>query len=238
MVALSPSQNSSNTTQSMHIPYNSYEGDDGEVYQPDQTFNKPRGQHLKQEKTVEKRRRFVRELLEIMTLTLLMFLVLRFAVQNFRIDGPSMEPTLHNHEYILVDKAAYLFQAPERGDVIVFEYPFNPQLDYVKRIIAIPGDTVSVVGQRVAVDGVTLNEPYINKNDPSNPFPPINKRIVGPNEYFVMGDNRGDSSDSREWGFVPSQNIIGKAAFVYWPFSENNFGLLPNVIPVFAHIHQ
>ena len=222
----------------MHIPYNSYEGDDGEVYQPDQTFNKPRGQHLKQEKTVEKRRRFVRELLEIMTLTLLMFLVLRFAVQNFRIDGPSMEPTLHNQEYILVDKAAYLFQAPERGDVIVFEYPLNPQLDYVKRIIAVPGDIVSVAGQRVTVDGVTLNEPYVNKNDPSNPFPPINKRIVGPNEYFVMGDNRGDSSDSREWGFVPSQNIIGKAAFVYWPFSENNFGLLPNVIPVFAHIHQ
>ena len=193
---------------------------------------------MKQEKTVEKRRRFVRELLEIMTLTLLMFLVLRFAVQNFRVDGPSMEPTLHNQEYIFVDKAAYLFQAPGRGDVIVFEYPLNPQLDYVKRIIAIPGDIVSVVGQRVTVDGVTLNEPYVNKNDLSNPFLPINKRIVGPNEYFVMGDNRGDSSDSRQWGFVPRQNIIGKADFVYWPFSEDNFGLLPNVIPVFAHVHQ
>lgn len=193
---------------------------------------------MKQEKTAEKRSRFVREILEILTLTLLMFLILRFAVQNFRIDGPSMEPSLHNQEYILVDKAAYLFHGPERGDVIVFEYPLDPQLDYVKRIIAIPGDIISVVGTRVTVDGITLNETYVNKDDPGNPFPPINKRIVGPNEYFVMGDNRGDSSDSREWGFVPRQNIIGKAAFVYWPFSENNFGLLSNASPVFAHVHQ
>jgi signal peptidase I len=111
-------------------------------------------------------------------------------------------------------------------------------LDYVKRIIAIPGDIISVVGQKVTVDGVTLNEPYVNKNDPYNPFSPIYNRIVGPNEYFVMGDNRGDSSDSRQWGFVPHQNIIGKAAFVYWPYSENNFGLLPNASPVFAHVHQ
>lgn len=193
---------------------------------------------MKQETTPQKRRRYVRELLEILTLTLLMFLVLRFAVQNFRIDGPSMESTLHNQEYILVDKAAYFFHAPERGDVIVFEYPLNPQVDYVKRIIAIPGDIISIVGERVTVDGVTLNEPYVNKNDPYNPFPPIVKRIVGPNEYFVMGDNRGDSSDSREWGFVPRQNIIGKAAFVYWPVGDNNFGLLPNADPVFAHVHQ
>jgi signal peptidase I len=209
-----------------------------EVYLPDQPFNKPRGQHLKAEKTVEKRRRFVREILEILTLTLLMFLILRFAVQNFRIDGPSMEPSLHNEEYILVDKAAYLFHEPERGDVIVFEYPLDPQLDYVKRVIAIPGDIISVVGTQVTVDGITLNEPYVNKNDPGNPFPPINNRIVGPNEYFVMGDNRGDSSDSRQWGFVPRQNIIGKAAFIYWPFGENNFGLLPNISPVFAQVHQ
>jgi signal peptidase I len=193
---------------------------------------------LEQETTRQNRRRFVRELLEILTLTLLMFLVLRFAVQNFRIDGPSMEPTLHNQEYILVDKAAYFFHAPERGDIIVFEYPLNPQVDYVKRIIAIPGDIISVVGQRVTVDGVTLKEPYINKSDPYNPFPPIVNRIVGPNEYFVMGDNRGNSSDSREWGFVPRQNIIGKADFIYWPFGENNYGLLPNASPVFAKVHQ
>jgi len=193
---------------------------------------------LKRETTRQNRHRFVRELLEILTLTLLMFLVLRFAVQNFRIDGPSMEPTLHNQEYILVDKAAYFFHAPERGDIIVFEYPLNPQVDYIKRIIAIPGDIISVVGQRVTVDGVTLNEPYINKSDPFNPFSPIVNRIVGPNEYFVMGDNRGNSSDSREWGFVPRQNIIGKADFIYWPFGVSNYGLLPNASPVFAKVHQ
>lgn len=192
---------------------------------------------MSQGSKIEKRYRFVREILETITLTLLLFLVLHFAVQNFRVDGQSMEPTLHDQEYILVDKAAYLFHTPERGDVIVFEYPLNPQVDYVKRIIAVPGDIISVVGEKVTVDGVTLSEPYINKNDPFNPFQPTRSLIVGPNEYFVMGDNRGNSSDSRQWGFVPRQNIIGEAMFVYWPFNENNFGLLPNTSSVFAHVH-
>ncbi len=193
---------------------------------------------MSQGKDIEKRYRLVREILETITLTLLMFLVIRFAVQNYRVDGQSMEPTLHDQEYIIVDKAAYVFHVPERGDVIVFEYPKNPQVDYVKRIIAIPGDIISVVGQKVTVDGVTLNEPYINKDDPFNPFPPITNRLVEPDDYFVMGDNRGNSSDSREWGLVPRQNIIGKAAFVYWPLNENNFGLLSNYASVFASVHQ
>jgi len=191
-----------------------------------------------QGKAFERRYRLTREIIETIALTLLMFLVIRFAVQNFRVDGMSMEPTLHNGEYILVDKAAYLFHAPSRGDVIVFEYPLDTSVDYVKRIIAIPGDTISVVGQKVTVDGVTLSESYVNASDPFNPFPPIVNRKVGSNEYFVMGDNRGNSSDSRQWGFVPLQNIIGQASFVYWPFNEGNFGLLANVTSVFAAIHS
>ena len=186
----------------------------------------------------EKRYRLVREVIETIVVTVLMFLVIRFAVQNFNIEGTSMEPSLHDQEYILVDKAAYLFHPPERGDVIVFEYPRDTQIDYIKRIIAIPGDTISVVDQTVTVDGVTLNEPYINKNDLFNPFPPFRNLIVGSGDYFVMGDNRGNSSDSREWGFVPHQNIIGKAALTYWPFGENNFGLLPDFGSVFARVHQ
>jgi signal peptidase I len=192
---------------------------------------------LSQEPNVKKRSNVGREIVETIFLTLLIFLVLRFAVQNYRVDGQSMEPSLHDQEYILVDKAAYLFHPPERGDVIVFEYPLDPQVDYVKRIIAIPGDTITIVGETVKVDGVTLNEPYINKDDLFNPFGPIENRVVEPGEYFVMGDNRGNSSDSREWGFVPRQNIIGKAALTYWPLGENNFGLLPNVSSVFAQVH-
>ncbi|GAC1568015.1 MAG: signal peptidase I [Ktedonobacteraceae bacterium] len=186
----------------------------------------------------EQRHRLLREIIETITLTLLMFLVIRFAVQNFRVDGMSMEPTLHKQEYIIVDKAAYLFHPPSRGDVIVFEYPLNLQVDYVKRIIAIPGDIISIVGEKVTIDGVTLSEPYVNPADPFNPYPPIINRIVGPNDYFVMGDNRGNSSDSRQWGFVPLQNIIGKAIFIYWPFNKGNFGLLGDYSSVFAAVHQ
>jgi signal peptidase I len=193
---------------------------------------------LTQEQDIKKRPHAVREIVETVVLTLLIFLVLHFAIQNYRVDGQSMEPALHDQEYILVDKAAYLFHPPERGDVIVFHYPLNPQVDYIKRIIAIPGDIISVVGQKVTVDGVTLNEPYINKDDLFNPFGPITNLIVAPGDYFVMGDNRGNSSDSREWRFVPRQNIIGKAALAYWPFGEDNLGLLPDFSSVFARVHQ
>lgn len=192
---------------------------------------------MSQRKSFESRYRLLREIIETIALTILMFLIIRFAVQNFRVDGMSMEPTLHNGEYILVNKAAYIFHPPQRGDVIVFEYPGDPRVDYIKRIIAIPGDTISVVGTQVTVDDVTLNEPYINPNDISNPFRPVHE-VVGPNEYFVMGDNRGNSSDSRQWGFVPQQNIIGEATFVYYPFNEGNFGLLGNFSSVFAAVHQ
>ena len=192
---------------------------------------------MSQKKGFERRYRVLREIIETITLTLLMFLIIRFAVQNFHVDGMSMEPTLHNSEYILVNKAAYVFHAPHRGDVIVFEYPLDTSVDYVKRIIAIPGDIISVVGEKVTVDGVTLREPYINSSDPFNPFAPIYNRTIPPNSYFVMGDNRGNSSDSRQWGLVPRQNIIGQATFVYWPFDGGNFGLLPDASSVFASLH-
>lgn len=193
---------------------------------------------MSQKKGFERRYRTLREIIETIALTLLMFLIIRFAVQNFRVDGMSMEPTLHNQEYILVNKAAYVFHAPQRGDVIVFEYPPDPQVDYVKRIIAIPGDVISIVGEKVVVDGVTLSEPYVNPSDPFNPFGSIFNRTLPPGNYFVMGDNRGNSSDSRQWGFVPRQNIIGQATFVYWPLGVDNYGLLPDAASVFSKVHQ
>lgn len=193
---------------------------------------------MKPDNNLERNYRLVREILETITLTLLMFLVIRFAVQNYHVDGQSMEPSLHDQENILVDKVAYLFHSPQRGDIIVFAYPKDTRLDYVKRIIAVPGDIISVEKTKITVDGVTLDEPYVNQNDNFNPFPDFSNRIVPPNDYFVMGDNRGNSSDSRDWGFVPRQNIIGKADIVYWPFGEDNFGLLPNESRVFAKVHQ
>lgn len=181
-------------------------------------------------------RLWIRQILETLTLILLMLLLIRVTLQNFHIDGHSMEPTLHDQEYILVNKAAYLFQAPARGDIIVFQYPRDPRENYIKRIIATPGDRISINRNVVSVDGTVLHERYVNKDDPYNPYPTINQRIVGPGQYFVMGDNRGNSSDSREWGMVPQQNIIGKAIVIYWPFNVDNLGLLPNMSDVFAHV--
>src|SRR5947209_2173349 len=189
----------------------------------------------------EKRYRLVREVIETIVLTVLMFLVIRFAVQNFNIEGRSMEPSLHDQELILVDKWTYLFRLPARGDVIVFIAPPQPSQDYIKRVIALPGDVITIQNTTVIVDGVTLKETYVDPNNNHGNIvesKPVSKMVVPPNDYFVLGDNRDGSSDSRTWGFVPKQNIIGRAALVYWPLQQDNDGFLPNVSAVYAHIHQ
>ena len=188
----------------------------------------------------EKRFRLVREVIETIVLTVLMFLVIRFAVQNFNVEGTSMEPSLHNGELILVDKWTYLFHPPQRGDVIVFVAPPEPTLDYVKRIIGVPGDRITINNTTVIVDGVTLNESYVAQINQGNIFnyKPIQNMLVPSNMYFVLGDDRIRSDDSRDWGFVPRKNILRRAALVYWPLQQDNDGFLPNVASVFANIHQ
>jgi signal peptidase I len=187
----------------------------------------------------EKRYRLVREIIETIVLTLLMFLIIRFAIQNFNVDGTSMEPNLHNRELILVDKWTYMFRTPDRGDVIVFVAPPHTELDYVKRVIGLPGDVVTIRNTVVIVDGVTLVEPYVDPRNQGNMFAykNITNYVVPANTYFVLGDNRAVSSDSRDWGIVPKANIIGRAAFVYWPLSQDNNGFLKNYAFVFASVH-
>ncbi|MGH2484541.1 MAG: signal peptidase I [Ktedonobacterales bacterium] len=162
--------------------------------------------------------RLLREVLEVAVITLLLFVVVRAVVQNYRVEGPSMMPTLQNHQYILVDKLTYFFGSPHRGDVIVFEYPKDTSEDFVKRIVGVPGDTVQVANNgQVSVNGVAINEPYVN--DLGNPYGATTVTL-NPNQYFVLGDNRGDSSDSRAWGPVPRNDIIGRAELVYWPLND------------------
>ena len=179
----------------------------------------------------EKRTYLIREVIEIIALTLIVFLVIRFAAQSFRVDGESMNPGLHSDEFVLVDKVAYLFQAPQRGDVIVFHYPLDTHLDFIKRIIGLPGDTIMVTGSSVIVDGRTLHEPYVSL--------PYNlgsdKWKLGPSQFFVMGDNRPNSLDSRTWGPLDRSYIIGKAVVVYWPL--NDWELVNTFPSVFAAIH-
>src|SRR5215469_14466274 len=110
----------------------------------------------------EKSTHLIRELIETVALTVIIFLVIRFAAQSFRVDGASMEPGLHTDEFVLVDKVSYLFQSPKRGDVIVFHYPLDTSKDFIKRIIGLPGDTIRITSTSVIVDGQALHEPYIS----------------------------------------------------------------------------
>jgi signal peptidase I len=176
--------------------------------------------------------RLLREVLEVAIMTMLLFILVHLVVQNYYVNGPSMRPTLHTSEYILVDKAQYLFSHPQRGDVIVFEFPLDTSVDYVKRVIGVPGDTVAVGEDgQVSVNGVAIKEPYVKDLD--NPYEP-NTWVLKANQYFVLGDNRGDSSDSRDWGPVPAQDIIGKAILVYWPFNDAH--VLENWSSVFTKV--
>ncbi len=161
--------------------------------------------------------RLLLDALEVAIITMLLFLLARVFVQNYQVDGPSMTPTLLNSQYIIVNKADYYLHAPQRGDVVVFRYPRNTTIDFVKRIIGVPGDTVTISANGVvAVNGVTISEPYTN--DLLNYYGSEHWTLAS-GQYFVMGDNRGDSSDSRDLGPVPRSDIIGKADFVYWPLS-------------------
>jgi signal peptidase I len=179
----------------------------------------------------KKQARLIREIIETIAFTLLILLVIRFAVQSFRVDGESMQPGLHTDEFVLVNKMAYLFQEPARGDVIVFQYPLDTSQDFIKRVIGIPGDTITTTSNAVIVDGQTLHEPYISMpfNNESNTWK------LGPGQFFVMGDNRDNSFDSRTWGLLDKSYIIGKAIAVYWPL--NNWEWINTFPSAFASIH-
>ncbi|MBI3914723.1 MAG: signal peptidase I [Chloroflexi bacterium] len=158
-------------------------------------------------------RRAVREAIETIALTLVAFFLIRLAIQNFRIEGASMEPNFHDGQFLIVNKLVYQWGKPERGDVLVFIFPNEPSRDFIKRVIGVPGDRVLVAHGRVQVNGEWLEEPY-QPNLGSYSFEPA---VVGDGELFVLGDNRNYSSDSHTWGMLPRQNVIGKAWLSYWP---------------------
>ncbi len=132
-----------------------------------------------------------------------------------------MEPSLHDGEFVVVNRLAYRWTAPQRGDIIVFYYPKDPSRRFIKRIIGLPGDAVSVRQGEVVVNGSPLDEPYILS-------PPRYQGTwqVGPDELFVLGDNRNNSLDSERWGMLPMSEVIGKATLVYWPLTE--LGVIPH----------
>ncbi len=162
---------------------------------------------------------FARELIETVVLTAVVFFIVTFTARPYRVEGVSMEPSLRSGELVVVSQIAYDFGAqPQRGDVIVLHPPSDPSTVYVKRIIGIPGDQLFITPNAVYVNGHKLNEPYIQLLDPNSAEnQPLGKIILKSGQYFVMGDNRQNSTDSRVFGYVPRQNIIGKAEFIFWP---------------------
>lgn len=164
----------------------------------------------------------LREIVETVVLSLVIFLLIRQVVQNYRIESHSMEPNFYEGQFILVNKLAYKLGTPERGDVIVFHNPANPEEDYIKRVIALPGDTLQIRDQTVYINGEPLEEPYPqNPITPGTVFGPV---VIEPDHLFVMGDNRPNSQDSRRFGQLPEDLIVGRAWIRVWPFSE--FGLV------------
>ena len=133
-----------------------------------------------------------------------------------------MMPRLSNHERIFINKFVYRFEPIRRGDIVVFWYPLDPTKSYIKRVVGLPGEAVSIQDGRVSVNGRSLQEPYIPPEYLDHQSIPVT--IVEPNHYFVLGDHRESSNDSRVWGAVERKYIYGKAVFVYWPFRE--FGSL------------
>ncbi|MCS7259296.1 MAG: signal peptidase I [Anaerolineae bacterium] len=170
-------------------------------------------------------RRVVGEILETIVLTLVIFFVIQTLIRNFRVVGTSMEPNLHNGQYLIIDKISYRFSDPQVGDVVVFEPPNRPGEDYVKRIIGLPGQLVEIRHGQVFIDNKPLEEPYGVRRGSYSMEP----RLVGPDEYFVLGDNRDSSSDSHMWGMLPRANIVGRAWISYWP--PSSWGLITRDAP-------
>lgn len=170
---------------------------------------------------------FLKELLSYALLAFVIVVPVRMWVaQPFVVNGSSMDDTFHDGEYLVVDEISYRFKEPERGDVLIFKYPENPSKYFIKRLIGLPGETVTVKGGTVTVansehpSGFALVEPYVH----SKTFGDVTVTL-GEDEYFVMGDNRMVSSDSRVWGALPKEDIVGRPVARLMPLSK--LGLFP-----------
>ena len=180
---------------------------------------------------IERQQALLRELTTTLLVTLALFIGLHYSAQAVPLDGPSMQPGLHTDERVLVNSLAYTFAGPQRGDVIVFHPPTAPNERYIKRIIGLPGDTIVLTPNAVLVNGVTLDEPYIAVTFPGQSENPDSQTFhLTESQYFVMGDNRPDSQDSRYFGPITQAEIVGKAEFVVWPLKDfHAIDTYPNV---------
>lgn len=174
------------------------------------------------------------EIVETLVLTLIIFFVIQtFVAQPYRVEQQSMERTLEPDQYVLVDKLTPRFDDYSRGDIVVFEPPAawtqgGPQTPYIKRVIGVPGEVVEIRDGLVFVDGVELIEPYVFDGQPTTSLEEPARWVVPAGELFVMGDHRSASADSRSFGTIDRDTVIGRAWLRYWPLSA--FGILPTPV--------
>lgn len=158
---------------------------------------------------------FLLETLQTILMALVLYFLIDLVLGRVRVENISMEPTLQPGQFILVNKMAYRLGDFRRGDVIIFHYPRNPNEDYIKRVVGLPGETISIHDNKVYVNNQPLDEPYI-----AAPPQYTGEWTVPPDQVFVLGDNRNQSSDSHSWGFVPHDLIVGRALVIYWPLDK------------------
>jgi signal peptidase I len=169
--------------------------------------------------------KFIYEVIKTTAIIIIVaFLIRFFLIQPFLVEGESMEPNFHNNEYLVIQKVSGYLNKYKRGDVVVFKYPNNPEVSYIKRIIGLPGEKVKFDQGKIIIfnnqypEGQELTENYtLSITDETNQ---ASEKNLGPNEYFVMGDNRNNSSDSREWGALNKKFIQGKVLIRLYPFSD------------------
>ncbi len=167
-------------------------------------------------------KREAREWISSILIALVLTLIIRtYVIQAFKIPSGSMRPTLMEGDKLFVNKYVYRFEKPQRGDIVVFKYPVDPKKDFIKRLVAFSGEEVEIRDGRIYVDGKMLDDPasfgkfYYYNHDPYGG--PGDKIRVPEDSYYMLGDNSANSTDSRFWGFVPKQNMLGKAVFRWWP---------------------
>ncbi|HEY61472.1 MAG TPA: signal peptidase I [Anaerolineae bacterium] len=170
---------------------------------------------IEEEQGGESPHQVLKDISQTIVLSLIIFFIINFLSARIRVESVSMRETLKPDDFVVVSRVVYKFKGVDRGDIIVFNPPFYSPEPYIKRVIGLPGDDIRIQDGNVFINGERIKEPYIRNTGGKS-----GKWKVPEGNLFVMGDNRGNSSDSRAWGMVPFENVIGKAIFVYWPPRE------------------
>lgn len=177
----------------------------------------------------QKASEFIWEMVRVAVISLAIIIPVRyFLIQPFYVKGASMEPNFYDHEYLIIDEISYRFNQPQRGDIVVFKYPKDPKQFFIKRVVGLPGERVKIEDNKIYIDGTILNEAYLDSGaETVLALRGYGDVVLGSDEYFLLGDNRSQSLDSRSFGPVKREYIIGRTWLRGWPFNRVTFFSVP-----------